>query len=375
VAVTTGVFRPTTATAQGPRAAGEQAVDNGMHWIKVSAEQGNPLAQETLAIAYYFGEDLPRDYALACKWLNRALNGGAPASKAIFSGNPPRGTGERSDAETLRWLHLAALRGNVHAQAQLGVRYYLGDGVPRDAGKARELLYPAAGKGSAEAQYYLGCIFSHGDGTPADYQQARQWLKSAAEQQHAGAQYELGVIYLEGRGVPQDDAEALHWLRQAAMTQSSKARLMLWTLSKDRQVSPGNAKERRDWVQAAAESGDPQAEESYGDLWYRREGVPAHVCESGSYRLAAFWYHRAGRNGNASASYKLAQMFLHGQGVNQSPGEAYLWAHRATASNQNGAEDLANSILAGMTDEQRAEILARKARLEALAPHLTWQAL
>ena len=54
------------------------------------------------------------------------------------------------------------------------------------------------------AQYNLGVMYYLGQGVPKDYQEAVQWLRKAAVQELAEAQYDLGVSYDKGKCVPND---------------------------------------------------------------------------------------------------------------------------------------------------------------------------
>ena len=59
-------------------------------------------------------------------------------------------------------------------------------------------------QGNAEAQFNLGLIYYLGDGIPRDYKEAVKWYTKAAEQGNADAQYNLGVMYYIGEGITQD---------------------------------------------------------------------------------------------------------------------------------------------------------------------------
>ena len=66
----------------------------------------------------------------------------------------------------------------------------------------------AAEQGHSDAQYNLGVTYYLGEGVPQDYEEALRWSRMAAEQGHADAQFGLGGMYYNGEGVPQDYVEA-----------------------------------------------------------------------------------------------------------------------------------------------------------------------
>ena len=92
-----------------------------------------------------------------------------------------------------------AEQGNTQAQYLLGRRYYFGDGVPQDRGKAFEWQTRAADQGHATAQYVLGLLYSAGDGVPQDKKKAVEWISRSAEQGLAEAQYASGDDVLDRR--------------------------------------------------------------------------------------------------------------------------------------------------------------------------------
>ena len=66
------------------------------------------------------------------------------------------------------------------------------------------------------AQANLGLLYDHGQGVPQDDEQAVKWYALAADQGEPYAQNSLGLMYKAGYGVPQDDVIAYKWLNLAA---------------------------------------------------------------------------------------------------------------------------------------------------------------
>ena len=67
-----------------------------------------------------------------------------------------------------------------------------------------EWYLKAADQGHASAQYNIGILYYIGQGVPQDYSQAMEWYLKAADQGNANAQYNIGSLYFNGHGVPQD---------------------------------------------------------------------------------------------------------------------------------------------------------------------------
>ncbi len=84
---------------------------------------------------------------------------------------------------------------------------------------------PLAEQGHAEAQFNLGVMYYIGEGLPQDYAEAVRWYRKAAEQGFADAQYFLGQMYETSQGVPQNYAQAHKWYNIAAAQGDRDARL------------------------------------------------------------------------------------------------------------------------------------------------------
>ncbi|NMC96745.1 MAG: sel1 repeat family protein, partial [Deltaproteobacteria bacterium] len=66
-----------------------------------------------------------------------------------------------------------------------------------------------------------------GEGVPRDFAEAIKWYQKAALQDNVDAQFTLGGIYEEGVVIPEDPAEAERWYRRAAEKGHERARYRL----------------------------------------------------------------------------------------------------------------------------------------------------
>ncbi|MQA65956.1 MAG: hypothetical protein GEU76_08650 [Alphaproteobacteria bacterium] len=127
-------------------------------------------------------------------------------------------------AAAVKLIRPLAEQGDARAQANLGVLYENGQGVPRDDIEAAKWYRKAANQGDASAQYKLGGLYWQGKGVPRNGEEALKWYRQAADQGYADAQNTVGVMYWTGRGTPQSDAMAMEWFRKAAAQGHAKAR-------------------------------------------------------------------------------------------------------------------------------------------------------
>ena len=112
--------------------------------------------------------------------------------------------------------------------------YELGRGVTQNEAEAVRWLRLAAEKGNADAQYRLGFKYFFFGGVPQNHTEAARWFQLAAEQGNAPAQVMLGFMYDAGRGVPQDYAEAYKWYTLAADAGDADAQMFRATAQQGR---------------------------------------------------------------------------------------------------------------------------------------------
>jgi TPR repeat protein len=99
-----------------------------------------------------------------------------------------------------------ALAGDVLAQRQLGIMFYLGQGMEPDYAKAAEWLGRAAEQGDDVAQMTFGVMHVEGQGVPENFVEAHKWFSLSAQQENKGAITRLGDLAAEMS--PEQIAEA-----------------------------------------------------------------------------------------------------------------------------------------------------------------------
>jgi TPR repeat protein len=132
----------------------------GIRWIKVSADQGLPEALFSMGSMFYFGKyGQAVDYRAAYPYFYQAAGKGHPDSQNFIGVMLENGQGVGlSDSEAEAWFEKAARQGNVKAQANLG--RLIG---PETADPARRIealtwLTLAAAQGEITAQKLLDDI-------------------------------------------------------------------------------------------------------------------------------------------------------------------------------------------------------------------------
>ena len=250
--------------------------------------------------------------------------------------------------EAAKWYQMAAEQGNALAQYMLGEMYLTGKGVLQDDDEAfkwyrmaaeqedveaLKWFRMAAEQGDTSAQYNLGRIYDNGEGVPQDYVEAVKWYRMAAERGHIWAQDWLGWIYKDGReGVPQDYAEAVKWYRMAAEQGHASAQYSLGKMYHSGEGIPQDYEEVVKWYRMAAEQGHASALSDLGGMYSSGEGVPQNYVE------AVKWYRMAAEQGQGLDQYWLGNMYLRGKGVPQDYAEAVKWYRMAAEQGHASAQ-------------------------------------
>ncbi len=125
-------------------------------------------------------------------------------------------------ATALREFTTAAEAGLDLAQYNLGILYYLGQGVEQNYAEALRWTLAAAEQGHVNAQFNLASLYYYGTGTAVDYAQALRWNLAAAEAQHAGAQHSLAKMYELGEGTEVDLVRAHFWASASQYTANAE---------------------------------------------------------------------------------------------------------------------------------------------------------
>jgi len=119
--------------------------------LRRKADQGNADAQYSVEMMYGAGQGVPKDYAMARQWWEKAAAQGKREGGAV--------------------------------QPRVPVCLGTGQGVPQDYAMARQWYEKADAQGDAEAAYSLGVLHQEGHGLPqyTDTAKANRCSQKAAE--------------------------------------------------------------------------------------------------------------------------------------------------------------------------------------------------
>ena len=124
-------------------------------------------------------------------------------------------------------LKAQAENGDALSQFQIGLRFSMGHGVPKDEVEAVRWYSKAARQNNADAQFMLGLSFHKGIGVKADPSEAVKWYRRAVEQGHQLAMTNLGLCLQLGLGTEKNATEAAQLFRKAAVAGVAEAQFCL----------------------------------------------------------------------------------------------------------------------------------------------------
>jgi TPR repeat protein len=235
--------------------------------LVTKAEGGDLVAQLEIGRCFASGTGVPKDEALARKWLEKSAGGGnldalkllTVKKEDLWLGSFGYSSSLVRTPEELSKLREKANDGDPDSLYRLGLMYINGfpkipgiEKVDIDEPKGRELMQKAADRSSIQAQKWLGnfylqqdrntknspyhekawsylikaaeegdsqgqlmiaCMLGRGDGVERDPVKAVAWLEKAANQNHPSAARTLAMCYLLGEGTPVSVTEASYWFQ------------------------------------------------------------------------------------------------------------------------------------------------------------------
>ena len=313
----------------------EKNYDEAAKWFRKAAEQGNAEAQKGLGRCFDNGEGVPQDYEEAVKWYRKAADQGHAGGQNNLGVCYEYGHGVTKDVdEAVKWYRKAADQHEPVAQCNLGKCYLDGIGVTKDSPEAVRWFRKAAEQGNSYGQFELARCYFLGDGVTKDISEAMQWCRKAADQGNPEAQHSLGACYANGDGVTRDDAMAVQWFRFAAEQGNPFSQHALGLHYEDGKGVAKNISEAIKWYRKAAEQGLDTAQARLGLLYFKGDEVPQDFSE------AAKWFRKAAEQEDADPAVQamIGTMYRSGVGVDKDLSEAVKWFRKAAEQDTDTAQ-------------------------------------
>lgn len=170
-----------------------------------------------MAVCYYYGQGLQKDWREASKWFEKSAKQGNARAQAFLGRSYLYGHGvNEDDAQAVYWLQQGVAQGDDVAQYELGICYQYGYGVESSQKSAWELFQKSAEQGNDDAQCKAGEFCYFGIAEVSDPTLAVEWFEKSANQDNSLAQTWVGKCLYFGYGAEQDWAAAKEWFEKAS---------------------------------------------------------------------------------------------------------------------------------------------------------------
>ncbi|MDR0379279.1 MAG: sel1 repeat family protein [Candidatus Accumulibacter sp.] len=214
--------------------------------LREEAERGNVDACYVLGVLYLDGMGVEKNSKRAAFWIRKAALAGSEDAQYLFGNLAAAGVGMARNPkaalrwhekaaeksffysdyagcfgldleEQIRWLRRQTRKGNALAPHELAYRRF----YRKTPARRVALLHLAAERGNMSAEYELGLACCSGDGVKQDYVQAAYWFQRASVNPEPNPhsyykgpdspQSELAHLYREGKGVERNPVLAAYW--------------------------------------------------------------------------------------------------------------------------------------------------------------------
>ncbi len=290
--------------------------------FRLAGELGHPQAMRRVALCYFDGIGIARDWTAAAGWLLRAAEAGSLESGLAYAAMVFAGEGvPRDPTAALPWARRAAEAGLEGAQHLLA-------SIERAlAASASDPLTPSLAAGDIPRELPLAVpqdpagaasVLAPGDLFDETAPPKVPEPVIQADPRDAMGQTALGLDYYFGRnGRPRD------------LTTAAK------------------------WLQRAANGGSLAAQHNLSVMFAHGQGLRVDPVEG------ARWCRMAAERGDQRSQFRMSSLYFHGQGVGQDMVEALYWAELAARQGHRGALTARDGLVARMTPQQIAEVRHR----------------
>ncbi|KAJ3436412.1 erad-associated e3 ubiquitin-protein ligase component-related [Anaeramoeba flamelloides] len=267
--------------------------EKALEYFKLSAKQGNLIAQRKLALRY-LSEGKRNNKEKSNYWMTLSAKQGNSGSINNIAINHLNGFGvEKNSYKSISNFRKAIKLKNANAYNSLGILYLNGEGVPKNLNIAFKLFFKSHYLGSSNGTESLGFYYQyhnnnfHYNHKNTSYKMYNYYLRSAKEE-NPDAQFALAICSLQGIGV----------------TKSKKRAFQLF--------------------QKAAENGNLEAKNSYAICYEKGRGCKQNI------EKAFEIYKEAAELNEPNSCYNLGICYFQGKGVDVAYGKAYKWFKRAS---------------------------------------------
>jgi len=296
----------------------------GLSILEAGTKAGDVSSACALAIMYLEGNGVDRDVPRAVSYFSTAADHGSGyAAWMLGTIYGYEGYGVKDIQKSIVWHHAAANLCYYDSYLNLGLMYYSGADIPRDAEKAFGYFETGANHGILQCTYMMGFLMSCGD-VPGGEEKGLSLIMQAAD-----AGDESALVYMGGYRMRNGDPAGA--VRDWIASGTEDARIM---------YNLGYAFENGDGVErdyetaygyyrASADGGDMDAVYRLGTAFLEGDlGLAVNEDRGLSYIM------RAADAGNAAAEFSMGVFYAYGKmGFDRDPEFAMQWYEKSAKQN------------------------------------------
>lgn len=161
-----------------------------------------------------------------------------PNSPVFKDYKPPSPTAliKPSDLDYELWENFMLIRsansGDAASQHELGLRYFLGKGFPRDTVRAAYWIHKSAEQKFLIAEYNYGIFLNNGWGVSWNPFEAFDYFRLAANRGMAEAEFMYGIFFTDNLAVQRNLDTAYRWVKKSSLAGYEPAKEVLAQLEK-----------------------------------------------------------------------------------------------------------------------------------------------
>ena len=140
----------------------ERDTDKAIKLIMKSVKQSNPLGLAMLGDMYLKGTSVEQSFETALKYIRASAKRGNPFGIGLLGFMFENGYGgvERDESKAAKYYNIGAQQKDIFSQMRLARVYWLGLGVPADAGKSEKILKSVIKKGTPDSKHVASIVLS-----------------------------------------------------------------------------------------------------------------------------------------------------------------------------------------------------------------------
>lgn len=241
--------------------------------------------------------------------------------------------------EAFAWAAKAADSGVAEACMLVGICYYDGVGVKRDAAQALAWFEKAFKMGCKRVLNALAYAYVEGWGGSKDEKKAWEYVERSVAEGVPGALVTKALFYVEGAGVPVDLSKAKELLRKEIELNPDNALALYNLAAVEKKLSPESGGEVERLLHASAEKKYASAYFALAQMYLYGDGVTRDA------EKAAGYMQKSVDAGITQALCELADMYAAGHGVQRNMQKARLLYQQAIDQEpNNGATYFAYAV-------------------------------